>query len=220
MDMEKIIKPSDYAKELGISRQAVYAKIKKGILKSKEIDGKLYIVVDNKLSTTKANNKHSKIKQPSIQSNTTSSSTQINNYEELLKAKDETIGVLKDTIKDLKESNKEISTTLRGEIDLLKEAFYEMRTLYANQLENKNSSEIEHIEIIQEKDNTNEDTPPIQKWISVKKFCKEYQIKEKKVDKYKKIFKKLYKKNDTRVFIEEDKIKVDISQDFSDIVDI
>jgi len=30
--MEKLMKPAEYAKELGISRQAVYAKIKRGIL--------------------------------------------------------------------------------------------------------------------------------------------------------------------------------------------
>jgi predicted DNA-binding protein YlxM (UPF0122 family) len=44
--METLMKPAEYAKELGISRQAVYAKIKKGILTAKEVEGKLYIVVD------------------------------------------------------------------------------------------------------------------------------------------------------------------------------
>ena len=45
--MEKLMKPAEYAKELGISRQAVYAKIKRGILTAKNVDGKLYIVIDN-----------------------------------------------------------------------------------------------------------------------------------------------------------------------------
>jgi len=216
--MEKIIKPSEYAKKLGISRQAVYAKIKRGMLKSKEVDGKLYIVVDdNKSSKT--------IKEPvsQIKPNITNNNSKSDNYEELLKAKDETIEVLKDTIKDLKESNKEISTTLRGEIDLLKEAFYEMRTMYANQLEYHNHTpQVDSIEVLHDKDDIIEDEDEIvfHKWVSVKKFCKEYQIKDKKVDKYKKIFKKLYKQEDTRVLIENDKIKVDILQDFSDIVDI
>jgi len=44
--MEKLMKPVEYARELGISRQAVYAKIKRGILTAKNVDGKLYIVVD------------------------------------------------------------------------------------------------------------------------------------------------------------------------------
>ena len=46
-NMEKLMKPAEYAKELGISRQAVYAKIKRGILTAKNVEGKLYIVVDN-----------------------------------------------------------------------------------------------------------------------------------------------------------------------------
>ena len=45
--MEKLMKPAEYAQELGISRQAVYAKIKRGILTAKNVEGKLYIVVDN-----------------------------------------------------------------------------------------------------------------------------------------------------------------------------
>ena len=44
--MSKLIKPIEYAVEQGISRQAVYAKIKKGTLNSKTVDGKMYIVVD------------------------------------------------------------------------------------------------------------------------------------------------------------------------------
>ena len=45
--MEKLIKPVEYARQMGISRQAVYAKIKRGILQSKSVDGKLYIVLDD-----------------------------------------------------------------------------------------------------------------------------------------------------------------------------
>jgi predicted site-specific integrase-resolvase len=209
--MEKLMKPSEYAKELGISRQAVYAKIKRGILKSKDVDGKLYIVVEH--STSKAKNSTSK---PKSSKPTVTQSSKIDiNYEELLKAKDETISVLKETISDLKESNKEISTTLRSEIDLLKEAFYEMRTLYTNQLEYQNSSQdIEHIEILQE------ETPKsTSEWIGFKKFVKIYDIKAKKVDKLKKRFKKLYKNGDMRFDMIDDKFKIDISQDFSDLLE-
>jgi predicted site-specific integrase-resolvase len=209
--MEKLMKPSEYAKELGISRQAVYAKIKRGILKSKDVDGKLYIVVEH--STSKAKNSTSK---PKSSKPTVTQSSKIDaNYEELLKAKDETISVLKETISDLKESNKEISTTLRSEIDLLKEAFYEMRTLYTNQLEYQNSSQdIEHIEILQE------DTPKnTNEWIGFKKFVKIYDIKTKKVDKLKKRFKKLYKNGDMRFDMIDNKLKIDISQDFSDLLE-
>jgi seryl-tRNA synthetase len=207
--MEKLIKPSDYAKEVGISRQAVYAKIKKGLLQSKEIDGKLFVVVETKINTDSSPTTSNK-----KDDNTTSS-----DYQQLLKAKDETIYILKETIKDLKESNKEISTTLRSEIDLLKEAFYEMRNLYTNQIEyNKNS--IETIEIIENQDIENktfeDDTI---EWISVKKFIKINKIKDKQIPKLKKMIKKLYKNGDIRFEKHNGKIKLDMSQDFNDILE-
>ena len=206
------MKPSEYAKELGISRQAVYAKIKRGILKSKDVDGKLYIVVEQ----TSTNAKQSNPKPKESKTTHTKSTNSNVNYEELLKAKDETISVLKSTIGDLKESNKEISTTLRSEIDLLKEAFYEMRSLYTNQLEYQNSSQdIEHIEILQEEESIKDTS----EWVGVKKFVKIYGIGPKKVDKLKKRFKKLYKNSDERFDMVEDKLKIDISQDFSDILE-
>jgi len=213
--MEKIIKPSEYAKEMGISRQAVYAKIKRGILKSKEVDGKLYIVVEDNIKRSTAKKATTKKQIYTTQSRVDNVSP--NSYEELLKAKDETISVLKSTISDLKESNKEISTTLRSEIDLLKEAFYEMRILYTNQLEH-HSSKVDAIEIEQ---HLEEDIPTeeiMHKWISVKKFCKYYNLKDKKIEKYNKIFKKLYKNNDSRIIKSNDKYKIDILQDFSDIL--
>jgi len=207
--MEKLIKPSDYAKEVGISRQAVYAKIKKGLLQSKEIDGKLFVVVETKINTDSSPTTSNK-----KDDNTTSS-----DYQQLLKAKDETIYILKETIKDLKESNKEISTTLRSEIDLLKEAFYEMRNLYTNQIEyNKNS--IETIEIIENQDIENktfeDDTI---EWISVKKFIKINKIKDKQIPKLKKMIKKLYKNGDIRFEKHNGKSKLDMSQDFNDILE-
>jgi len=210
--MEKLIKPSEYAKELGISRQAVYAKIKRGILKSKDVDGKLYIVVEQIF--TKA--KQSTPKPKESKSAPTKSTNSNLNYEELLKAKDETISVLKSTIGDLKESNKEISTTLRSEIDLLKEAFYEMRSLYTNQLEYQSiSRDIEHVEILQEGEGIEE----AGEWIEIKRFVKIYGIKPKKVDKLKKRFKKLYKNSDMRFDMVNDKLKIDISQNFSDVLE-
>ena len=123
------MKPAEYAKELGISRQAVYAKIKRGILTAKNVDGKLYIVVDNEKSeeTTAAETVKTKPKAKTSEKPATVNQTNSKDYKALLEAKDETIAVLKGTVKDLKKSNKQISTTLRGEIDLLKDAFHEMR---------------------------------------------------------------------------------------------
>ena len=175
--MEKLMKPAEYAKELGISRQAVYAKIKRGILTAKNVDGKLYIVVDNttkieKKSSVETNTKSKTSTAP--KNDTVTSQTITKDYKALLDAKDETISVLKGTVKDLKKSNKQISTTLRGEIDLLKDAFHEMRTLYVHQLEHKKTQEAitvieeDSVEIVEEQ------------WIGMKKFFKKFSIKKEK----------------------------------------
>lgn len=200
MGMEKLMKPTEYAEKLGISRQAVYAKIKKGILPSKSIDGKLYIVIDSKTlekgNDTKAN--YSKKESESIQ-----------DYKALLEAKDETITVLKETVVDLKESNKQISTTLKSEIDLLKEAFHEMRTLYIHQLEQKKPHETISVEANEE---------DIQ-WIGLKKFFKQHDIvKEKQQNKILKKLKKAYKQGDERMMKIEGKLKLNADKLYEDIV--
>ena len=180
--MEKLMKPAEYAKELGISRQAVYAKIKRGILTAKNVEGKLYIVVDNvnkevSDSTTKETTTQSN-PSPSSRVNTSTASSEGTNYKALLEAKDETISVLKGTVKDLKKSNKQISTTLKGEIDLLKEAFHEMRSLYVLQLEQKKPLVQENtIEVLSEEDMVEVEE---EHWIGMKKFFKQYKVKKEK----------------------------------------
>jgi predicted DNA-binding protein YlxM (UPF0122 family) len=205
--MEKLMKPAEYAKELGISRQAVYAKIKRGILTSKNVEGKLYIVVDNtaKKETTPSKKPKTKVEE---------TSSVKKDYKALLQAKDETIAVLKETVVDLKESNKQISTTLRGEIDLLKDAFHEMRTLYVHQLEHKNKMEEDAIEI-----HSDEVLEVEVKWIGVKKFFKRVDItKEKAQEKALKRLNKAYKKGDERLMKVEGKLKLNADKSYEDIL--
>jgi len=211
--MEKLMKPVEYAKELGISRQAVYAKIKRGILTAKNVDGKLYIVVDKSSKTEESAVKPAaeKPKTPKI----ASSSAQIRNrdYETLLAAKDETISVLKGTVKDLKKSNKQISTTLKGEIDLLKEAFHEMRNLYMLQIEHQKQepieviSEAESVEIVEGK------------WVSMKKFFKKLGVtKEKQQEKMMKRLKKAHKGGEEYLMKEEGKWKVNLDKNYKELL--
>jgi predicted DNA-binding protein YlxM (UPF0122 family) len=214
--MEKLMKPAEYAKELGISRQAVYAKIKRGILTAKNVDGKLYIMVDNINKEKKTPVQETSVKpktSTSVKSNSTSSQTVTKEYKALLDAKDETIAVLKGTVKDLKKSNKQISTTLRGEIDLLKDAFHEMRNLYVHQLEHKKSQEA--IEVIEE------DSVDVveERWVSIKKFFKQFGVKkEKHQDKVEKRLKKAHKSGDDRLMKENGKLKLNINKTYKDIV--
>ncbi len=216
--MEKLMKPAEYAQELGISRQAVYAKVKRGILTAKNVEGKLYIVVDNEsVEETPSREKETSVitKKPmSTQANTSVPSADAKDYKALLKAKDETISVLKGTVKDLKKSNKQISATLKGEIDLLKEAFYEMRTLYVHQLEQKKSQEA--IEVISEEESMDAEE---ERWIGLKKFFKQHKItKEKEQAKIKKRLKKAYRSGDERIMGVEDKLKFNANKSYKDIL--
>jgi len=216
--MEKLMKPAEYAKELGISRQAVYAKIKRGILTAKDVEGKLYIVVDteerpqektNSSVSEKTASSSAKPKTASVPKQT----ERAKDYESLLAAKDETISVLKSTVKDLKKSNKQISTTLRGEIDLLKEAFHEMRTLYMHQLEHRKPTEAIDVvteEILEERE--------VER-IGVKKLFKAYGIEKKKAqEKVLKRLKKAWKAGDERIVKEDGKFRLDAYSDYLDIV--
>jgi len=213
--MEKLMKPAEYAQELGISRQAVYAKIKRGILKAKNVEGKLYIVVDK---TEKEQPKTTiKATAPKSKSTTVLPKSVEKDYKSLLAAKDETISVLKGTVKDLKKSNKQISTTLKGEIDLLKEAFHEMRSLYVMQLEQKTPEHPEVIEVEEEVEV--EETVLEGHWIGLKKFFKIHKIvKEKHQEKIIKRLGKAFKKDDARLANVEGKLKLDADANYKDIL--
>jgi hypothetical protein len=213
--MEKLMKPTEYAQSMGISRQAVYAKIKRGILTAKNVEGKLYIVVDNETDTLDKEKVPKVDKPAAVTSNAPVSKSIPQDYKELLKAKDETIAVLKNTVEDLKQSNKQITTTLKGEIDLLKEAFYEMRTLYIHQLEQKKSHETEEaIEVM-----TDEVLPEDDHWVGIKKFFNQHNItKEKMQNKIMKRLKKAYKSGDERIMKVENKLKFNANKSYKDIL--
>lgn len=225
--MEKMMKPAEYAKELGISRQAVYAKIKRGILTAKNVEGKLYIIVDNipKAEPESIEEETITKTKPAVleKTNTFETINPAKDYKALLQAKDETISVLKGTVKDLKKSNKQISSTLKGEIDLLKEAFYEMRTLYVRQLEQKkpvlaeaHNEEEEAIDVMMEEETKKKEK---EEWISIKKFFKQHNIsKVKQQEKIEKFLKKASKRGDKRVMSEKGKLKLNSSKSYGDIL--
>jgi len=217
--MEKLMKPVEYAKELGISRQAVYAKIKRGILTAKNVEGKLYIVVDTN-EEEKLNSSTKKDETPTQEQNTKPTHSSKKDYKALLLAKDETISVLKETVSDLKESNKQISTTLRGEIDLLKEAFHEMRSLYALQLKHRQE---ETIEVISNNKDDHTTMPSVdvveEQWVSLKKFLKNLGVEKKRHQK--KILKQLkkdYKLGKEYIAKKDGKFKIDLSKNYEGIL--
>jgi len=210
--MSKLIKPIEYATSQGISRQAVYAKIKKGTLSSKTVDGKIYIVVDEVEPKKEENPKVKEEIAPHLV-----------NVKELLVSKDQTISVLQESISDLKHTNTEINTTLRGEIELLKQVFSEMRNLYVKQvdymvvdkqkeLENQ-SAPIEAISL-KERDEEYEDC-----WITLEEFFERCNIsKEKRKIKVVKRLRKAFMNNDERIKMENDTIFLSCYHFYEDIL--
>jgi len=187
--MENLIKPVDYARKMGISRQAVYAKIKKGLLPSRNVGGKIYIVLGEEAASA---------------SRETDGGPRERRTERLLAAKDETIAVLKETIRDLKETNRMITSTLRSEVELLKEAFGEMKTLYAAQIEHIRRSGDEPIELEEMVREAETEEVAVSdengEWIELETFLKEQGIKKKKAkEKFFRQVKKLHKNRDASV---------------------
>lgn len=210
--MSKLVKPSEYATSQGISRQAVYAKIKKGTLDSKTVDGKIYVVTDEVESKVESGEPKKADKSGSFV-----------NVKELLESKEQTISVLKESISDLKHTNTEINTTLRGEIELLKQVFSEMRNLYVKQvdymvIEKKKEllKESEPIEAISLKELDPEDKDC---WITLDEFFDRCKItKEKRKIKVVKRLRKAFMKNDKRIKMEEDTIFVSCYHYYEDIL--
>ncbi len=128
--MKKLISSGEAAEILGISLQGVHYRIKKGQLKSVKEDGKTFVYIDSSLFETKKTTTTKHIVHDNISSN-----------DLILKSKDEQILMMKKTIKFMKKqytseierldkNQTQILTVFQSEVDLLKSAFNEMRTIY------------------------------------------------------------------------------------------
>jgi hypothetical protein len=216
--MAKLVKPAVYAKETGISRQAVYAKIKRGTLKSKEVDDQLFIVVDSNSQTKSKLSQSNKQPQDTIAIDNVNDNSAIVNSEHirflkqnstttdiqaLIDSKNETIETLKCRINDLKESNQQLTSVFRGEIDLLKDAFVEMKRIYVSRLESEPNKEI----ILENNYTQNAEDEKIS-WIGVKKFLKIYGYDLSNKAKVKDYLDFLHSAGDTRVGSVDGKIKI------------
>jgi FtsZ-binding cell division protein ZapB len=210
--MLQLVKPSEYARIHGLSRQNVYEKIKNSTLPSRKIDGQHYVIVisDEKQDVDKLDGEE-KIEYVSM----------IDEYREILKAKDETIEVLKASIEDLKEANAQITQTLQQEITLLKQAFHEMKTIYQTNYRliyaepNGNEEKTPHIdvepepeEVKSEKEKKSEKSSTEKRdkqksedecWIPLGDLIQRQQYNYNKAKQVVKRFKKAYKKGDKRI---------------------
>lgn len=109
-----------------------------------------------------------------------------------------------------------MSATLGGEIELLKQAFYEMRTLYTHKIEQMKITPLtkkETIEIASVPAET------VKKRIGIKEFFKRQNItKEKEKERIRKYLKKAYKAGDERLIKVEGKLKIDPYETYEDIL--
>ncbi|MBU1666894.1 DUF3972 domain-containing protein [bacterium] len=218
--MSRLVKPIEYAKSEGISRQAVYAKIKKGLLPSKTIDGKIYIILEKEL------NSRLETKEPEV-IESVQRAPHLIDVQELLNSKEQTISVLKESISDLKQTNTEINTTLRGEIELLKQVFTEMRNLYVKQVDYMSTEkrlELEnkyHLNRIKEEVIAVEKIPNDEEecWITLDEFFEHSNIfKEKQKIKVVKRLKKAHMNADRRIKVENDEIYLSCYHYYEDIL--
>ena len=209
-----MVKPTDYAKEQSISRQAVYAKIKKGLLDSKTVDGKIYIILEEEFLAIEPNNL---------------TTSHVVNISELLSSKEETISVLKESIKDLKHTNTEINTTLRGEIELLKQVFTEMRNLYVKQVDYMGEHKLVQLNQAKQTPNSSAKIPqdnhqekssePSDCWVDIETFLDRAHVdKSKKRKKIKRAILKAYQENDPRIKIEANTLFISCYDFYEDIL--
>lgn len=237
--MQQLLKPADYAQKHGLSRQSVYAKIKRGTLASRQIDGRYYVIVDDNEEPPKEESQDNSLE--SLESETN----------EIIKAKNETIKVLQQSIEDLKEMNRHMMKTLQDEVALLKQAFNEMKMLYGSQLlleakvqetqEDGGNTEIAEAEITSESEpeepgeamaevndiDANTETeesaeePPSSDecWLPLGDLIQRNQYNYSKAKQIVKRFKRAYKKGDERIRKENGIYYISCYDFYEDILD-
>jgi hypothetical protein len=140
--MERLVTTSEAASILGISVQGVHYRIKNGKLRSKKVDGKAMVFLDEPDTS----------KETSL--NDTTLPTQTKLIEELTKTKDEHIEFLKNMVrwmrkyhdsevKRLEKHHRATVEALHGEVKVIKQAFNELKDVYKPK---KESDELEYKE--------------------------------------------------------------------------
>ena len=137
--MKKLVSTSEASKLLGISVQGIHYRIKKQQLESLKRDGKTFVYIDKSIM-------------PKVET-----TVNIQDNSEILKAKDEQIELLKDTLKWMKKQYKQeikrldknqnkIIEVFKSEITLLQQAYHEMQNIY--KIDNKPTKSEETFDIL------------------------------------------------------------------------
>ncbi|RXJ58113.1 helix-turn-helix domain-containing protein [Candidatus Marinarcus aquaticus] len=149
--MERLVTTSEAAQLLGLSLQGVHYRIKNGQLKSLKQGGKTFVYVTEFMHNAQNEQSNPKQAEPTAQQAPSFNQEVIT---EVVKAKDEQISILKQSIAFLKEqyqnevrrlekNQKRIIKVFNSEIKLLQSAFNEMRSIYKPQLQQELKSQEE-----------------------------------------------------------------------------
>lgn len=199
--MERLVTTAQAAQILGLSLQGVHYRIKKNQLKSLKKSGKTYVYVSDHLE--KRSDTKVEVKEISYQET----------FREVVKAKDEQIGVLKKSIKwmrkqhnseitRLEKNQKRIIGVFNREIELLQSAFNEMRSIYKPQIINMNES-----------------TRKKDKFLSILDFTIYLKKHDKSEKEIKLIILKAIQNRDYRfIYNKKDKKLLILNEDFSDLI--
>lgn len=143
--MERLVTTSEAAQLLGLSLQGVHYRIKNGQLKSLKQGGKTFVYVTPSMENAQqAQQNQNQTPPPKMEEPPTSPYRET--VSEVVKAKDEQISLLKQSIafikeqykteiKRLEKNQKRIIKVFNSEIKLLQSAFNEMRSIYKPQIE-------------------------------------------------------------------------------------
>jgi len=125
----RLVSSKEAAQILGLSLQGIHYRIKKGQLKSEKKDGKIFVYIDE--NDKKISKETLTTFQPLVQ----------DSHNALIKSKDDQIALLQKTIKlmrkqykteitRLEQNQDKIFAIFQSEVDLLKSAFNEMKSVY------------------------------------------------------------------------------------------
>ncbi|MEA3513642.1 MAG: DNA-binding protein [Campylobacterota bacterium] len=139
--MKRLVSSNEAAQILGLSLQGVHYRIKKGQLESIKQDGKIFVYVDKNAQVSTSKNKTNSVHNPDAELDLEKF---VNNI--AIKSKDEQIDLLKKSMKHMKKqyvseiyrlekNQKRILDVFQSEVELLKSAFHEMKSIY--KIENK-----------------------------------------------------------------------------------
>ena len=149
--MKQLVSSNEAAHILGLSLQGIHYRIKKGQLESIKQDGKIYVYIDS----SNIKNQHQNHNTSST-NQSSATNDQVTHLSELaLKSKDEQIAILKKTIKFMRrqytseihrldKNQQKILNVFQSEVDLLKSAFNEMKSIYQVEHQEKQEQSSQH----------------------------------------------------------------------------